>query len=108
LLAEWLASKGHDCVETRSIGADPGDEAILEWANREARVLITADKDFGKLVVVDGKPHCGVVRLPQVPHEHRIELMAEILEKYSSDLERGVIITVKGHRIRVSRTANSG
>jgi predicted nuclease of predicted toxin-antitoxin system len=31
---------------------DPGDEEILTQAHREGRVLVTLDKDFGELAVV--------------------------------------------------------
>lgn len=102
ILADWFRALEHDVVETREIGADPGDTAILEWAQRENRVLITTDKDFGKLMYVDFLPHCGVVRLPQVPHEHRISLMEAILSNYADDLQNGAVVTAKGSRIRVS------
>ena len=49
-LAQWLRDKGHDVVESAKQGEDPGDEAILEWAASEQRILITMDKDFGELV----------------------------------------------------------
>ena len=42
LLAEWLRNEGHDVVESRELGPDPGDRALLEWAAREARVLVTS------------------------------------------------------------------
>jgi predicted nuclease of predicted toxin-antitoxin system len=36
-LEEWLSSRGHDVIETRSFGRDPGDREILEWAAEENR-----------------------------------------------------------------------
>ena len=32
LLADWLRDQGHDVVESRELGPDPGDRALLEWA----------------------------------------------------------------------------
>ena len=58
-IAEWLSSLGHDVIETRSLGQDPGDRVILEWAAGENRILVTVDTDFGKLVYVNGARHCG-------------------------------------------------
>jgi len=101
-IAEWLSSLGHDVIETRSLGQDPGDRVILDWAAEENRILVTIDTDFGKLVYVDGARHCGLVRLPDVPAQKRIQLMETVLTRYSSRLETGQIITVRGDKIRVS------
>ena len=101
-MAEWLRSEGHNVVETRSVATDPGDNAILEWALREERILITTDTDFGKLIFVDHRPHCGMVRLPQVPHAARLTLISEVLARHAEELEQGAIITVKGRRIRLT------
>ncbi|MCZ7562896.1 MAG: DUF5615 family PIN-like protein [Burkholderiales bacterium] len=49
-----LAAAGHDAIWTGDWTPDPGDEAILEFAQRESRILITLDKDFGELAVVFG------------------------------------------------------
>ena len=75
-LAEWLRGQGHDVLESRERGKDPGDDAILQWAASENRILVTMDKDFGALVFEEQKAHSGLVRLPDVPAERRIELMS--------------------------------
>jgi predicted nuclease of predicted toxin-antitoxin system len=102
-LAEWLSSRGHDVIETRSLGQDPGDRVILEWVAEENRILVTIDTDFGQLVYVNGARHCGIVRLPDVPVQKRIQLMEEVITRYRSQLETGQLITVRGDKIRVSK-----
>jgi predicted nuclease of predicted toxin-antitoxin system len=102
-LAEWLRGQGHDVLESRERGADPGDDVILEWAVAESRILITMDKDFGDLVFEGQKPHSGLVRLPDVPAERRIELMATLLHEHTTSLASAAVITVRGGRVRVSR-----
>ena len=47
-LADWLREQGHDVVESRERGEDPGDQTLLEWATAEQRILVTIDKDFGQ------------------------------------------------------------
>ena len=47
LLAVWLQGQGHDVVESRDRGVDPGDEELLSIAHAEGRVLVTIDTDFG-------------------------------------------------------------
>ena len=49
-LATWLQSQGHDIVESRDRGLDPGDRVLLQWAAAEGRVLVTMDKDFGEFI----------------------------------------------------------
>jgi predicted nuclease of predicted toxin-antitoxin system len=106
-LADWLRMQGHDVSESRERGPDPGDPTLLKWAVTEERVLVTIDTDFGELLFVQGASHNGLVRLPDVPAGKRIELMTQVLERHTSDLEAEAIITVRGGRIRVSRTVTT-
>lgn len=103
-LAEWLRTKGHDVEEARERTPDPGDSALLEWAVSENRILVTNDKDFGELVFRDQQPHAGLVRLPDVPASIRIGIMSQILERHGSDLLAGAVVTIRGGRVRISRS----
>lgn len=101
-LSDWLISKGYDSLESRNLGPDPGDRTLLEWAVKDNRILITIDKDFGKFIFLEKAKHCGIVRLPDVPSSKRIQLMEQILDNHSHDLDKGAVITVRGLRIRIS------
>jgi len=101
-LAEWLKSQGHDVVEARTLGPDPGDLALLEIASRDGRVVVTLDRDFARLVYVRGIAHAGMMRLPDVPPDERIRLTRTVLERHSEDLATNAIVTVRGERIRIS------
>jgi predicted nuclease of predicted toxin-antitoxin system len=102
-LAEWLRLGGHDVVEARELGPDPGDRALLRRAEREGRVLVTIDTDFGHILFVEGGLHAGLVRLPDVPAEQRCLLMAEVLERHAADLDARAVVTVGRTTIRISR-----
>lgn len=104
VLADWLRAEGHYVVESRERGPDPGDAVLLQWANDESRILITIDTDFGQLVFLEKAPHCGLVRLPDVPSSQRQLIMADLLNRFSDELKGRAIITVRGGRIRISRT----
>lgn len=106
-LAEWLRDQGHDVVESRALGPDPGDQALLERAATEGRILVTIDTDFGELVYVRDVPHAGLVRLPDVSAAQRIALMAEVLEQHRQALERQAVVTVRGGRVRISQPPSS-
>lgn len=51
-----LGDSGFEVLWIPDIGKDPGDEAIIKKAFDEGWELVTADKDFGELVFVFGKP----------------------------------------------------
>lgn len=106
-LAEWLRKDGHDVVEAREREPDPGDEALLQWAASEARILVTNDKDFGEFVFRDAMAHCGLIRLPDVPAEQRIAIVAQVLARHANDLLGRAVVTIRGGRIRVSKSPDA-
>ncbi len=103
-LADWLRGQGHDVLEARTLGPDPGDRELLEMAAKQERVLITIDTDFGDLIYVDRIAHSGMVRLPDVSAGTRIKIMEKILVEYEPQLRNRAIITVRGDRIRISKS----
>lgn len=102
-LAEWLRAQGHDVVESRTLGPDPGDLTLLRWAADSGRILVTIDTDFGTLLHVRSASHAGLIRLPDVPAPARIALMAQILLDHTATELAHSVVTVRGRRIRISR-----
>jgi len=107
-LAEWLEEKGHDVLDARSLGPDPGDLALLQIANEQERILVTIDTDFGTLVFREKVPHHGLIRLPGIPSRQRIALMADLLENHREAVAAGCLITIKGDKIRIGIPSRSG
>ena len=68
---------------------------------------MTIDTDFGKLIHLHDVAHTGLVRLPDVPAERRIALIAELIEHHDEALEAGTVVTIRGGRIRISRVPPS-
>jgi predicted nuclease of predicted toxin-antitoxin system len=101
-LAEHLSAAGHDVLRANDLGPDPGDEALLQKAHADGRILITIDTDFSALLFLKQISHSGLVRLPDVPPQRRIELIDLVLHQHSEDLAHGCIVTVRGGRIRIS------
>ena len=108
LIAAWLRTQGHDVVEARDLGADPGDRVLLEWAARESRILITIDTDFGQLVFQRGQSHHGLIRLPDVPSHERVAIIKDLIERFQAEIETAAIITVRGGKIRISKSPTGG
>lgn len=101
-LAAWLRDNGHAGQEAQSLGADPGDRALLELAVASGRIMITIDTDFGELIHRQGLPHSGLIRLPDVPAQQRIALTAAAIDQHRQELENNALITIRGERIQVS------
>ena len=102
-LTQWLQSQAHDALDARELGPDPGDRALLERAVSENRILITMDKDFGELIHLHGRPHTGLIRLPEVRMAQRITLVEDLILNQRQALDERAIITVTSGRIRISR-----
>ena len=93
-VAQWLTREGHDVTEVRTMVPDPGDPAILEMAQQEGRVLVTRDKGFGKTAAKGLMQHAGIVQLPNVPVERRIEMLRDILQNHRNELRDHAVLAL--------------
>jgi predicted nuclease of predicted toxin-antitoxin system len=57
----WLRERGHDVAWMVELAAGAPDEDVLLRA--ADRVLLTGDRDFGRMVFLKGRPVVGVVYL---------------------------------------------
>ncbi len=96
-----LVSAGHDVDSVPAWGSDPGDEAILNRAHSETRILITLDKDFGELAIVRGLPHSGIVRLVGIGARDQARAAADALAVHGAEIAAGAILTVEIDRVRI-------
>ncbi|MFA6958613.1 MAG: DUF5615 family PIN-like protein [Thermoanaerobaculia bacterium] len=96
-----LESEGHDVNWAGRWNEDPGDEAILDIAHSEHRILVALDKDFGELAIVKGIPHSGIVRIVGGSVTVHARLVQEALVRYSAELGQGAIVTVEESRTRI-------
>ena len=96
-----LSEAGYDVVWTGSWSEYPGDETILAFASQEGRILFTLDKDFGRLAILRGQPHAGIVRLVNFSSQQQPIVAQQILEQHSAALAARAIITVDPKRIRI-------
>jgi predicted nuclease of predicted toxin-antitoxin system len=61
-----LVSRGHDVKWIRTTAPGASDKTVLEIAQREGRLIVTFDKDFGELAFRAGLPStCGIVTVQQ-------------------------------------------
>jgi predicted nuclease of predicted toxin-antitoxin system len=105
ILAERLRESGHDAVHVRDYGlqAAPDDE-IFERAKNEARIVVSADTDFGTLLALRREREPSVILLRNERGRHpgkQAVLLLANLPTLSAALQRGCIAVLEDSRIRV-------
>lgn len=92
----------HDITSVADTSQGLSDRDVINLANRENRVIITFDKDFGELVFRDRLRVKGLILLriqPSSP-EYIAERIRHTLNQVAS--VENVVITVREDRIRVT------
>jgi predicted nuclease of predicted toxin-antitoxin system len=84
---------------------EPGipDDAVLDLANREAALLLTADKDFGELVFRQHRLTSGVilVRLAGLSSTRKAEIVVSVIDEHAAELPDAFAVVTPGiFRIR--------
>ena len=79
--AEALSRQGHDVSWVGDDFAGIPDASVIAQAERENRVLVTKDKDFGELVFKSGHAHGGVIllRLTDERPENTLRVLHDVL-----------------------------
>ena len=62
-IAQWLRDQGHDVIEATVVASEATDADLIAMSRLQDRVLMTFDRDIGRLVQSDSVPHPGVVYL---------------------------------------------
>jgi predicted nuclease of predicted toxin-antitoxin system len=96
-----LRELGHDVEWTGSWEQDPGDKAILAYANSSSKILVTLDKDFGELAILKGMPHQGIIRLSGFRAAQMAPAIHYMITFYEEELGACAIITADPKKIRV-------
>jgi predicted nuclease of predicted toxin-antitoxin system len=95
--------RGDETLSVVSIDPKASDEAVMNAALRENRILITEDKDYGELIFVRRLPHGPIVRLVELTVDEQIAALREFLDQSANELQGSVIVTISRTRVRVRR-----
>jgi predicted nuclease of predicted toxin-antitoxin system len=104
-LIPHLRQLGHDVqVISRQYPSGLPDADVLAIAQKEQRILLVADRDFGELIFHHGVAHAGVIffRLPGAPLQAKIEQLTTVLTDYAEELEQGEFLVVTPCQIRIA------
>ena len=102
--AKFLSNTGYDIVLAAEIGLSrASDEEILKISQKQNRILITRDKDYGNLVFVKSLGG-GVIYLRILVHNINAvhQELLRVLQTYSEEQlsQAFVVIESNGHRFR--------
>ena len=95
---------GHDvCRVTDLLPAMASDEAILECAVQEKRIILTQDLDGTSIIALSGRktPSLASLRLASARVESVNDALQRIRPILQHELDLGALITVEDHRIRL-------
>jgi predicted nuclease of predicted toxin-antitoxin system len=101
-----LRSDGHDVVHVAELAPGLADEAVLDRANADGRILVTADKDFGELVFRLRRVAFGVllVRLPGLTSPTRAGIVSQAIDDHGAEMAGAFTVLSRGSvRIRSAR-----
>jgi predicted nuclease of predicted toxin-antitoxin system len=101
-----LLAAGHDAIHAAAIGlAQATDLRLLDFARAEARVVITADLDYPRLLALEQSDGPGVIlfRGGSYSDAEMLGLLDRVLAQSSTlDLDHSIVV-VDRHRIRRRR-----
>jgi predicted nuclease of predicted toxin-antitoxin system len=100
-----LRAAGHDVVAVAEVALGSPDEAVIERALSDKRLLLTEDKDFGQLVFASTVASPGVVfiRYPATARRTLPTAVLDLIGKYGDHLA-GCFVVLQPSRIRISRS----
>ena len=97
-----LRAAGHDVTTVREISPGAADEAVIRLATDDDCIVLTEDKDFGRLVFASTRAPVGVV-LIRFPASARSTLGATVVQlaEQSGDKLPGAFAVLQPHRVRI-------
>ena len=104
-VAERLRDKGHDAIHVRDLGLGAApDEAIFDRALTDARVIVSADTDFGTLLALRQSTAPSVIlfrRGATLRPKQQAALLVANLPAVSNELLAGCVVIIEPDRLRV-------
>ncbi len=93
-IIEFLLKKGWDVKSVVAIDKQMSDAAVCALANKEERIVLTNDKDFGEIVFFQKKVLYGVVlfRIKGQDVEEKITRLGNLLARHSNKIVNHFVV----------------
>ena len=99
-----LRRAGWDVEHVGDLGlANAADATILERAVSDARMVITLDADFHRLLAISGASQPSVVRIREegLKAEGMVVLLLDAVGRTAQSLTSGAAVTVTARKVRI-------
>ena len=95
---------GHDIQAVSDLDPGASDERVMEMAAAGDRILLTEDRDFGRLLYARRLASAGVIYM-RYPHGVRAKFGQEVVDLMRKEGERlrGAFVVMQPGRARVGR-----
>lgn len=106
-VVDQLRLDGHEVWYVAEKEPGISDDTVLDRANQEMAVLLTADKDFGELVFRQKRIAMGVIllRLAGLSPGQKAGIVSVAIHRHLQELENAFTVVVPG-AIRIRRSSN--
>lgn len=103
-IVDRLRVDGHEVWYVAEMEPGISDDVVLDRANQEMAILLTADKDFGELIFRQKRISMGVVlaRLAGLSPMQKAELVSIAVNQQLSELKNAFSVIIPGS-IRIRR-----
>ncbi|HEU5440772.1 MAG TPA: DUF5615 family PIN-like protein [Ktedonobacterales bacterium] len=100
---ERLRADGHDVVAISEYTPGLPDSQVLALAVQMQRILLTGDRDFGDVIMLDlhAAPRQGVVlyRLRYLPTQHKVDIIANVFAQHMGQIADAFTV-IQEHKVR--------
>jgi len=99
-----LRQLGFDIKSILETNRGVDDAIIISLANKENRILITTDKDFGELVYVNKFAHSGVIllRLKSDSSKNKLKVLKSLFWLRLAELEKAFTVVTES-KVRIKK-----
>lgn len=96
-VVEFLRGEGCDVKWVPDLDCEMDDENLLRLANKERRILLTNDKDFGELTFLQGKLSVGVIliRVKGQKTNDKVKIIRKMLKDHGNQLLNHFVVVSK-------------
>ena len=97
-IVDRLRQEGHTVLYVAEMEPGISDDEVLNLANQETAILLTADKDFGELIFRQGRVSAGVIllRLAGLSQESKREAIASVIRDHADELQQAFAVITPG------------
>lgn len=105
IFSKQLQNYGHDVIHVRDINMQKcSDEEIFDFAQREGRIVVSADTDFGTIAALRQVQFPSIIIFRRTRDRRpakQVELLMSNLNQIEASLKKGSVVIIEDNRIRI-------